>query len=172
MTTKEHNRKKPKLPENKKWQLPKDSKTLETPIFVRSYLDDYGLDVYEFRILAHVARRDSKHGCYESQAKMAEFCGINQRKVMQALKILCQANILRVERNQKGRTNVYRLNKATEWVHPSELEKIRKGTKIDNIVTAPKGRLQEAFKLADPSAVSLNILSDAAGAGEAEGEKK
>lgn len=141
MPQKAHPRKKPKPPDTSKWELPEDSKTHNTAIFVRPYLDNYGLDVYEFRVLAHVARRDSgknDKGCFESQQKMAEFCGINQRKVMQALKTLCQANILRVEKNKKGRSNVYRLNKASEWLPPSELEKIRKGENHNEVVKPPE----------------------------------
>lgn len=148
MPQKAHPRKKPKPADAKKWKLPEDPKRLETAIFVRPYLDDYGLDVYEFRVLAHIARRASPDkGCFEKQKNMADFCGINQRKVMQALKTLCQANILRVERT--GRSNIYRINEATEWLHPSELEKIRNGEKQDKVATPsetmPDGDLDDCF---------------------------
>jgi len=133
MVQKAHPRKKPKPTDASKWKHPSEDKQA---IFVHRSLDEYGLDVYEFRILAHVARRESKEkGCFENQKNMAEFCGINQRKVMQALKTLCQAKILRVEKNKRGRSNVYRLNKPIEWLHPSELEKIRKGETLDKVAT-------------------------------------
>ncbi|TBR56452.1 hypothetical protein B4U84_29675 [Westiellopsis prolifica IICB1] len=119
-------RKKPKCPEE--WKLPTDAKELKTPVFVRPYLDDYGLNVYEFRILAHVARRASGvRGCYASQESIAEFCGINQRKVMEVLETLCKANILSKIKNNKGRTNIYRVNEPSKWEHPSKLESFRTG---------------------------------------------
>ncbi|MFB2980838.1 helix-turn-helix domain-containing protein [Microseira sp. BLCC-F43] len=149
MSQKANPRKKPKSGDANKWKLPQDRKRLKTAIFVRPYLDDYGLDVYEFRVLAHIARRASTdRGCFEKQKNIADFCGINQRKVMQALKTLCQANILSVERT--GRSNIYRINEASEWVHPSQLEKIRQGTKPDKVATpseaVPNENLQDWIK--------------------------
>ncbi|BAZ29101.1 hypothetical protein NIES4074_15390 [Cylindrospermum sp. NIES-4074] len=124
MQEKARPRKKPKSPE--KWELPQDPKEQKTPIFVRPYLDDYGLDIYEFRILAHVARRASgARGCFESQEKIAEFCGINPRKVMEVLETLCRANMLSKIKNNKGRTNIYRVKEPNEWEHPSKLETFR-----------------------------------------------
>ncbi|MFE1748863.1 helix-turn-helix domain-containing protein [Coleofasciculus sp. H7-2] len=126
MSQKPRRQKHPKSPKN--WRPPPDDKGT---ILVRRELDEYGLNIYEFRVLAHVARRESKaEGCYASQAQMAEVCGISQRTVLQALKTLCQAGILRKEKNEKGRTNVYRLNEGSKWKHPSELEKIRKAEEL------------------------------------------
>ncbi len=123
MTQSARHRKKPKSAS--KWNPPPDDRK---GITVRGELDDYGLNVYEFRVLAHVVRRESKDkGCYAKQEKMGEVCGISQRKVLQALKILSEAGILRKEKNPNGRTHVYRLNEGSKWKDPSELDKIRKG---------------------------------------------
>lgn len=113
------------------WKRPPNDKK---PIFVRSELDDYGLDLYEFRVLAHVARRESpKRGCDESQENMARICGMSQRKVLEVLKVLCKAGILRKEKSPTRRTNVYRLNPGSEWKHPSDLDEIRQGAKSSKI---------------------------------------
>ena len=110
---------------SKKWNRPSDDKSA---IFVHSGIDEYGLNLYEFRVLAHVARRISKsRGCDASQAKMAEVCGISQRMALEVLAILCEANILyKTKANDGRRTNSYRLNLASKWKHPSELDEIRK----------------------------------------------
>ncbi|BAZ18722.1 hypothetical protein NIES4071_106070 (plasmid) [Calothrix sp. NIES-4071] len=106
-----------------KWKAPPDDKPA---IFVRGELDDYGLNLYEFRVLAHVARRESKEsGCYESQAKMATACGMSQRMVLKVLQVLCEAGILSKEKADGKRTNSYRVNKGSKWMHPSCLESIR-----------------------------------------------
>lgn len=120
------------MPKNAKRRNPKPNENW-TPhpggnnaIFVSRAVDDYGLNLYEFRILAHVSRRESqKHGCYASQKKMAESCGMSQRMVLEVLRVLCEAGILRKEKTPTRRTNIYRLNPSSEWKHPKELENIR-----------------------------------------------
>jgi len=97
------------------------------PLFVHGALDDYGLDLlYEFRVLAHVVRREGKvRGCDEAQGNMAPICGMSPRKVLEVLRVLCDAGIIRKEKIKGKRTNTYRLNEGSKWKHPSELEKIR-----------------------------------------------
>lgn len=111
----------PKLLKN--WEPPPDEKQ---PLFVHGALDDYGLDLYEFRVLAHVVRRQGKvRGCDEAQGNMAPICGMSQRKVLEVLRVLCEAGIIRKEKIKGKRTNTYRLNEGSKWKHPSELEAIR-----------------------------------------------
>lgn len=119
----------------KKWKPPEDDK--KSVIFVRSELDDYGLDVYEFRVLAHVARREGRNkqgkskGCYARQKTIAETCGMSHRKAQSVLSILCEAGLLEIER-QTGSTNIYKVAPASKWKHPEDLPKIRaryKGSK-------------------------------------------
>lgn len=107
----------------KNWKRPTDDKT---KLFVHSALDEYGLNLYEFRILAHVARREGKtRGCDAAQGKMAKVCGMSQRMVLEVLAVLCDAQILRKEKTDGRRTNTYRLNPASKWKDPSELDAIR-----------------------------------------------
>jgi DNA-binding MarR family transcriptional regulator len=108
----------------KNWKRPTDDD--KRPLFVHSALDEYGLNLYEFRILAHVARRESKNrGCDAAQGKMAKVCGMSQRMVLEVLAVLCDAGILRKEKADGRRTNSYRLNPPSNWEHPSKLDEIR-----------------------------------------------
>ncbi|MDJ0554188.1 MAG: helix-turn-helix domain-containing protein [Microcoleaceae cyanobacterium MO_207.B10] len=112
---------------NENWKPHADDKK---PIFISRAVDEYGLNLYEFRILAHVSRREgTKQGCYASQKKMAESCGMSQRMVLEVLKVLCEAGILGKEKSPPQRTNTYRLNPSSEWKHPKELENIRQRKK-------------------------------------------
>jgi hypothetical protein len=111
----------PKLKKN--WNPPPDDKKA---LFVRGELDDYGLNLYEFRVLAHVARRESpERGCDASQAKIAAACGISQRMVLETLRVLCEAGLIRKEKALGKRTNSYKVNPGSKWKHPSQLEAIR-----------------------------------------------
>jgi RIO-like serine/threonine protein kinase len=98
----------------------------KNPIFISKAVDDYGLDPYEFRVFAHVARRanGSDGYCNASQDKMADICGINKRKVADSLKTLCELNILK--KKTTGRTNTYTLQKSTDWYSPVYLQAMRK----------------------------------------------
>lgn len=110
----------------KNWKRPPDDS--KRPLFVHSAIDEYGLNLYEFRVLAHVVRRESQsRGCDAAQAKMAKVCGMSPRMVLEVLAVLCEAQILRKEKSADGRrTNSYKLNPASKWKHPSELDEIRK----------------------------------------------
>ncbi|MGD1716628.1 helix-turn-helix domain-containing protein [Dapis sp. BLCC M172] len=149
-------RRNPKSKDN--WKRPPDN---QIPMFVRSELDDYGLNLYEFRVLAHVIRRagsklDSKHGCYESQGRIAEFCGMSQRMVLEVLGVLCEAGILRKESHTGKRTNVYRLNPGSEWKHPKELENIRQRRK------SPKTKKfqEKNEQVNETEAIEVEVISE------------
>lgn len=107
----------------KNWKSPGET---DSSLFVHSALDKYGLNLYEFRILAHVAALESKtRGCDVAQAKMAKVCGMSQRMVLEVLRILCSAGLIQKQKVKGNCTNTYRLNPPSKWKHPSELEKIR-----------------------------------------------
>lgn len=119
----------PKTKQEKKWKPMADDKNV---IFVRSDLDEYGLDVYEFRVLGHIARREGKktkdgtrEGCFAKQKTIAEVCGMSHRKAQDVLRILCEIGMIEKEMRQ-GTTNVYRLTPPSTWKDPSELSEIRK----------------------------------------------
>ncbi len=74
-------------------------------IFVHSALDQVGLDVYEFRLLGHIARRGS---CFASLATTADICKMSVRKAQSTLKSLEKRRF--IEKKQRiGRTDVYKL---------------------------------------------------------------
>jgi len=115
----------------KQWAPPKDPD--KSVIFVRSELDEYGLDVYEFRILGHIARREGgkdkqgrKRGCFARQKNIADTCGMSHRKAQEALRVLCAAGLLEKETPQPGGTNTYRVAPPDRWKNPKELAEIRK----------------------------------------------
>ena len=108
-----------------------DSQSRKPLPLVRSDLDEYGLDPYEFRIYAHVVRRtggklDGK--CFATQKKTADICKMSVRKVQYALKTLCEAGLLQKE-ERKGRTDIYRLTPRSAWKPKDELKQIRQKAK-------------------------------------------
>lgn len=126
----------PQSTARKQWKAPPEDKQ---PLFLRSELDDYGLDVYEFRVLAHITRRQGKikeggtkpRGCFAKQKTIAETCNMSTRKAQDALRVLCGAGL--IERQQQtGRTNIYILAPASNWKPPSELAKIRESFKLND----------------------------------------
>lgn len=118
MSSQHYPRRQPKPADPKTWKAHPDEQNW---IFVSQAIDTYGLDPYEFRVLAHVARRAGKTACTASQDTIADACGINKRKVMKALQILCDAGIL--SKTRTGRTNHYSLQKSSQWKPPSELRR-------------------------------------------------
>ena len=121
-----------------KWNPPPDDKA---SIFLRSELDDYGLDVYEFRVLAHIARRQGKGknnttgSCFAKQKTIAETCQMSHRKAQDVLRVLCGAGL--VERQERdGTTNLYRIAPPSQWQPPSLLPEIRKNWKFKDMEPA------------------------------------
>lgn len=119
----------PKSKQEKKWKPMPDDKNV---IFVRSDLDEYGLDVYEFRVLGHIARREgrkkdggTREGCFARQKTIAEACGMSHRKAQDVLRILYEIGMIEKEMRQ-GTTNIYKLTLPSTWKDPSKLSEIRK----------------------------------------------
>lgn len=101
-------------------------------MFVRSDLDEYGLDPYEFRVYGHITRRTGgrvKGIAFSSVKKMAKGCGMSTRKLQYALKVLCYAGLLRKDKHSEYRTNVYMLNAPELWAAKEALVEIRKSVK-------------------------------------------
>lgn len=87
----------------------------DLPIFIHRELDDYGLDPYEFRVYARLARRaDGKGGAYESIANMAKACGMGTTRVRQCLRSLETKHLI-VRSDRAGETTVYRLTPKGKW---------------------------------------------------------
>lgn len=118
------------MPKSKeeKWKPLSDEKVA---IFIRSDLDDYGLDVYEFRVLGHIARREGKKkdgtskGCFARQKTIAQYCGMSHRKAQDVLRILCEIKMIEKE-SRLGTSNIYKINPPSKWQSPSTLSEVRK----------------------------------------------
>ncbi|MFK8185573.1 MAG: helix-turn-helix domain-containing protein [Phormidesmis sp.] len=128
MATTSHNKRKtPKVISN--WEPHQEKYDDGKPknwIFVSRAIDTYGLNPTEFRVLAHVARRAGAKGSFASLPTMADECGISERRVSKALKVLCETGIL--HKTMTGRSNRYDLESdSSKWIHPSELAGIRDG---------------------------------------------
>jgi predicted metal-binding transcription factor (methanogenesis marker protein 9) len=96
--------------------------------FVHNYLDEFGLDPYEFRLYAHVVRRTGgkpEGVCFASLTKIGKLCKMSPRKAQQAMKVLLKANLV-TQSKRKGRTDEYHVTLSRDWIDSSELEKIRK----------------------------------------------
>ena len=107
-------------------------------IVVPSYLDDYGLDPYEYRLYSHIVRRAGKNGCFESIPNMAKHCLMNEKTVRNSLRVLLGAGMIAVVESKKGRSVVYEVAPHEEWVTPEELPSIRnKRTPTKSGTTTP-----------------------------------
>jgi predicted transcriptional regulator len=99
--------------------------------YIHNFLDEYGLDPYEFRLYAHIVRRTGgKPGgvCFATIAKIAEICKMSSRKAQQAIKVLKEANFIQ-QTKRPGRTDEYRVVLASEWVSREELVEVRRRLK-------------------------------------------
>jgi MarR-like DNA-binding transcriptional regulator SgrR of sgrS sRNA len=134
------------------------SKEISTPVatapasvaFVHNFLDEYGLDPYEFRVYAHVVRRTGgkpNKVCFASLTKIAAICQMSVRKAQQSLKVLLEANLIS-QTKRKGRTDEYRVIPASEWVPSKQLEEIRKAV--------ASGRVKEAATAEEVKTNELN----------------
>jgi hypothetical protein len=80
-------------------------------MYLNGYLDELSLTPYEFRILAHVVRRNGgklEGRFFASLSKTARICRMSTRKVQYSLKLLCEVGILTQE-SRVGRTSEYRV---------------------------------------------------------------
>jgi predicted transcriptional regulator len=83
-------------------------------IFVHSYLDLYGLDPYQFRLLAHIARRNN---CVSKLEKMALICNMSTRKAQDVLQELDELGLV-IKKLRRGKTSLCRVAPFTNWEKP------------------------------------------------------
>lgn len=85
------------------------------PIFINSELDDFGLDPYEFRIYARIARRAGKKSdCFESINEMAKGCRMSGGKVKKCLARLLDLNLV-TRASVPGKSSHYKLTDPIHW---------------------------------------------------------
>ncbi|MEH1821515.1 MAG: hypothetical protein V7L31_20950 [Nostoc sp.] len=109
-----------------------DSRTL--PIFIDRELDDFGLDPYQFRIYARIARRAGEKGAYESIKNMAIGCQMSEGKVKTSLKLLIECGLVTKE-SCAGGTSIYRLTDKSEWIKSSKDLRSKRGHSTTQDVT-------------------------------------
>ncbi|MCC7518003.1 MAG: helix-turn-helix domain-containing protein [Verrucomicrobiae bacterium] len=84
-------------------------------LFVHSQLDDLGLDVYEFRIYAHLARRaNGKTKAWPGITSMSRACRMKRHTVIRAIHQLEERGLIRVVRKPGGLSE-YLLTAPSEW---------------------------------------------------------
>ncbi len=90
------------------------------PTFIHGELDDFGLNPFEFRAYAHLARRVGKRGgeYWESLGEGARVCCMDVKTYRAALVSLESYGLISRE-DRKGQTSVYRLNPSSEWHTPT-----------------------------------------------------
>lgn len=92
------------------------------PLFIHSALDEAGLDLYEFRLLAHVARRGD---CYAAVPKIAQVCKMSHRKVQVSLKSLMKKGLI-AQQLRPGKTSIYRLSSEIwDWLTAYQQENLK-----------------------------------------------
>jgi hypothetical protein len=117
---------------------------IESMMFVRDRLDEYGLDPYEFRVYAHIVRRTggkTNKKFFASQSKSAEICQMSVRKFQYSLKFLCKAQMI-VQEKRQGRTDVYRLTPPILWVGKEVLPRLRDEILRSRKSTSPEPELR------------------------------
>lgn len=100
-----------------------ESKTLW--MFVPSTHDDYGLDPYEYRVYARIARRTGSDGdCWESVTSIAAGCLMSRRKAAQCLRVLELCKMIKGTQRQHN-TTVYKVTPHSEWIDKTLVTQIR-----------------------------------------------
>jgi len=130
---------------------------LELCLFVKSEIDDYGLDPYEFRLYARIARRAGRAEAWESIPNMARACQMSLGRARKALKLLETAGLIEsVER--PGYNTIHRLTPKYKWVHPERLKGIRQFLASSRSDTPTKS--DRGSKTNTPSKSDIRVLAE------------
>lgn len=108
----------------------------ELGLFVKSEMDDYGLDPFEFRIYARIVRRAGRKEAWESVPNMAKACMMSESRVRLALQLLEAAGLIESQ-GRSGYSTLRRLTPKSKWVHPEKLEAIRAALTRTKSATTP-----------------------------------
>lgn len=90
-------------------------------VFVRSELDDAGLDPFEFRVYAHIARRVN---CFAKMDNIGAICGMSGRQARRSLMSLAEKGMIEMVK-RPGSTHLITLMPPRNWSEPVWVE-IRK----------------------------------------------
>ena len=84
--------------------------------FIPSFLDEFGLDPFEFRLYSHIARRAGNGGkCWEKIDGIAVVCRMERKTAYRAFQFLEDHKLISVER-RLGKTSIITLNHQSEWI--------------------------------------------------------
>ncbi|MEM9213954.1 MAG: hypothetical protein AAGD25_06365 [Cyanobacteria bacterium P01_F01_bin.150] len=88
--------------------------------FIPAALDDYPLNANEFRVFCHISRRaGTDRGCFESIAKTASHCRMNEKTARAAIHAMQKGNLLSLEQ-RPGKSTIIHPNHFEAWVSPEE----------------------------------------------------
>lgn len=86
----------------------------ESPIFVHSKVDEYGLSPAQYRTLGHVARRGE---CYANLDTIAHICRMHRDTAIASLALLVERGLIG-KISRPGQTSVYKIRPMSEWMAP------------------------------------------------------
>ncbi|MGH2412670.1 MAG: hypothetical protein ACRDEA_03030 [Microcystaceae cyanobacterium] len=132
----------------------------QTSVFIPSFLDDYPLDPYEFRLYARIHRRAGTGSCWESIPHMATACQMSLAKARKALRFLVAAGL--VSRSERtGATTEWTINSHQYWIEAHRLEALRKQlNQIKSEKGFPLKSPTQNFQLNTPTKSDTPIESD------------
>jgi len=129
----------------------------ELCLFVKSEIDDYGLDPYEFRLYARIVRRAGRGEAWESIPNMAHACQMSISRARKALQLLKAAGLIEsVERS--GYSTIRRLTPKHKWAHSERLEQIRQFLAPSRADTLTKS--DSSISSATPSKSDMGVLAE------------
>jgi len=132
---------------------------LELCLFVKSEIDDYGLDPYEFRLYARIARRAGRAESWESIPNMARACQMSISRARKALELLEAARLIESIK-RSGYTTIRRLTPKHKWVHPERLEEIRQFLAPSRSDTPTKSDRGSKTDTTTPSKSNRGVLAE------------
>ena len=125
-------------------------------LFVKSDIDDYGLDPYEFRIYARIVRRAGRGEAWESIPSMARACRMSESRARAALQLLEAAGLIK-SFVRSGNTTLRHVTDKCSWIHPEMLEEVRATLTLSKNATPSKS--DRGTKNATPITVSYTHLT-------------
>jgi predicted transcriptional regulator len=96
--------------------------------FLSDLFDKSGINVYEFRLFAHVYRRNE---CTSSIKTMADICKISERKIQQSIRSLKNKNVFHIEvrndplskKKYTQQSNRITINDVNNWIYLDDKNK-------------------------------------------------
>lgn len=138
--------------------LPSQTNTAPGSVaFIHNYLDEYGLDPYEFRLYAHIVRRTggkTTGECFASLSKIAKICKMSPRRAQQAIKVLLASNLVK-QNKRSGRTDIYQVQPSNTWFPREHLTTIRKA------ITDKQTEVTITLTDGSPYTINLKASTDA-----------